>query len=48
MICMECCSETHLSVTVLELYIIMDIFDYGNFDQKCAAVMRGTVEVKEV
>jgi hypothetical protein len=45
---MECCNETHLSITLLELYIIMDMFGYGSFDQKCAAVVRGTVEVKEV
>ena len=47
MICMECCNKTHLSVTLLELYI-MNIFSYGNFVQKCAAVGRGTAEVKEV
>ena len=37
-----------LSVILLELYIIMNIFGYGNFVQKCAAVVRGTVEVKGV
>jgi len=25
MICMECCNRTHLIVTLLELYIIMNI-----------------------
>jgi len=30
MICMECCNETYLSVTLLELYV-MNIFSNGNF-----------------
>jgi hypothetical protein len=40
---MECCNATHFSVTLLELYIIMNIFSYGNFVQKCAGVVRGSV-----
>jgi len=30
MICGECWNEPHLSVTLLELYMIMNIFIYGN------------------
>jgi len=30
---MEHCNEPHLSVTLLELYIFMNIFNYGNFVQ---------------
>jgi hypothetical protein len=33
---------------LLELYIIMNIFGYGNYVEKCASVVRGTFEVKEV
>jgi hypothetical protein len=31
MISAECCNETHLSIMLLELYIIMQIFSYENF-----------------
>jgi hypothetical protein len=31
MISAECCNETHLSVMLLEMYVIATIFSYENF-----------------
>jgi hypothetical protein len=45
---MEYCNRAQLIVSLLELYIIMNISIYGNFVEKCAEVLRGRAEVKEV